>query len=97
MSRTKEVIVEHDETYKFGNVINAFEGMKIKGIPVSRAEFLHAVNNAEDVPESNLSTTSPTKSRNAKMWWIPGDGLLCFQQNKYFFVPSGMVKYVKFE
>lgn len=75
---------------------NVFETMKGKGIPVSRAEFLHAVNNAEDVPEHNFSTTSPTKTRNAEMWWIPGDGLLCFQHGKYFFVPSGMVKFVKF-
>jgi hypothetical protein len=68
-----------------------------KSIFVTRAEFIHAVNNADDVPESNFSIASATKSRQVKMWWIPGDGLLCFQNNKYFFVPSGMVKFVKFE
>lgn len=91
MSRSKEVIVEHEEN------VNAFEGMKLKGVSVIRAEFIHAVNNADDVPESNFSISSATKSRQVKMWWIPGDGLLCFQHQKYFFVPGGMVKFVKFE
>jgi len=71
--------------------------MKNKGISVLRAEFRHAVNNADDVPEHNFSTTSPTKNRKAQMWWISCDGLLCFQNNKYFFVPSALVKFVKFE
>jgi hypothetical protein len=106
MSRSKEVIVEHDEPPKaficsnpaiFGDPINAFEGMKLRGIPVWRAEFLHAINNADDVPENNFSTRSPTKSRQVEMWWIPGDGLLCFQHEKYFFVPSAQVRFVKFE
>lgn len=77
--------------------VHYLDGFRALGIPVIRAEFIHAVNNADDVPESNFSISSATKSRQVKMWWIPGDGLLCFQHQKYFFVPSGMVKFVKFE
>jgi len=89
MAKKNEEIQTYEE--------NKIELMIASGIPVIRAEFIHAVNNAEDVPEHNFSTTSPTKTRKAQMWWIPGDGLLCFQNKKYFFVPTGMVKFVKFE
>ncbi len=76
---------------------NKFDKMKLNGIPVLRADFIHAVNNSDEVPENNFSIYSPTKSRQVKMWWILGDGLLCFQNEKYFFVPSGQVRVVKFE
>lgn len=68
-----------------------------RGIPVWRAEFQAAVNNSDDVPENYFSSKSNTKSRNVKMWWINGDGLLCLHKGEYFIVPSACVKFAKFE
>lgn len=68
-----------------------------RGIPVWRAEFHSAVNNSDDVPENYFSSQSHVKSRNVKMWWINGDGLVCLHKEKYFIVPSATVKFAKFE
>jgi hypothetical protein len=68
-----------------------------RGIPVWRAEFHSAVNNSDDVPESYFSSKSAVKSRQVDMWWINGDGLLCYHKGTYFLVPSATVKFVKFE
>lgn len=66
------------------------------GIPVCKAEFIHAINNADNVPESNFSSNANTKSRKAQMWWHPW-GILCFQNKKYFAVYGSMIKDVKFD
>lgn len=71
--------------------------MKELGIPVWRAEFHFAVNNTDDSPEFYFSSQSNNKGRNVEMWWLSGDGLLCFHKDKYFMVPSSNVKYHKFE
>lgn len=68
-----------------------------RGIPVWRADFHCAVNNTDDVPENYFSAQSAVKSRQVEMWWINGDGLLCFQQEKFFMVPSATVKFCKFQ
>jgi hypothetical protein len=68
-----------------------------RGIPVWRAEFHSAVNNSDNVPENYFSAESSVKSRNVKMWWINGDGLLCLHKEKYFIVPSATVRFAKFE
>jgi len=68
-----------------------------KGIPVWRAEFHSAVNNSDDVPETNFSSKSHTASRNVRMWWVSGDGLLCLHKGEYFMVPGATVKFCKFE
>ncbi len=67
-----------------------------EGIPVYRADFHSAVNNSDDVPETNFSDSSNAQSRRVKMWWINCDGLLCLHKNKYFFVPEATVKFAKF-
>lgn len=92
----KKVEIEGETDPFKGSHVRRIFGDETIGISVSRAEFIHAVNNADDIPETNFSILSPTKSRKVQMWWIPGDGLLCFQHEKYFFVPNGMVKFVKF-
>jgi hypothetical protein len=71
--------------------------MKLIGLPVWRAEFNRAVNNSSDVPETNFSIHSPTKSRCVQMWWVPANGLLCLQDGKHFMVPSETVKFCKFD
>jgi len=68
-----------------------------RGIPTWRAEFHSAVNNTDDVPENYFSSESNVKSRNVKMWWINGDGVLCLHKGKFFMVPHANVKFVKFE
>lgn len=71
--------------------------MMERGVPVWRAEFHSAINNVDDIPENYFSNKSSVVSRHVKMWWINGDGLLCYQKERYFFVPSSTVKFVKFE
>jgi hypothetical protein len=66
------------------------------GIPVSKAEFHASVNNSDDVPENQFSESSNSKSRQVKMWWVPG-GLLCLHKNKFFMVPTSTVKYANFK
>jgi hypothetical protein len=68
-----------------------------RSVPVCTAYFHSAVNNSDDIPENNFSRDSHAKSRKVKMWWIFGDGLLCFQKDKYWIVPSSNVKFSKFE
>lgn len=68
-----------------------------RGIPVWRAEFEFPVNNTDDTPENYFSMKSAVKSRNVRMWWIIGDGLLCMDKGEYFIVPSSNVKFAKFE
>lgn len=68
-----------------------------RGIPVESAKFHQAIDNGYKVPESFFNKDSLNKSRQAKMWWINGDGLLCFQNNKYFLIPSADVIFVHFE
>ena len=68
-----------------------------RGIPCRYAAFHSAVNNADDTPENFFSSKSAVKSRNVKMWWINGDGLLCLHKEEYFMVPSATVKFTKFE
>lgn len=70
--------------------------MVAQGIPVWRAVFQSAVNNAEDVPENEFSTKSGMKSKHVKMWMLPG-GLLCLHKEKYFFVPSANIRWMNFE
>ncbi len=62
------------------------EKMIKQGIPVSKAEFNAAVNNADNVPENYFSEDSNNSSRRAQMWLVPA-GLLCMQKGKYFLVP----------
>lgn len=68
-----------------------------RGIPVKRADFHSAVNNSDNVPENYFSNRSNVPSRNVTMWWINGDGLLCYHKKEYFFVPASTVKEAKFE
>ena len=63
-----------------------------QGIPVSKAEFNAAVNNADNVPENYFSEESQNSSRRCQMWLVPA-GLLCLQKGKYFLVPPTF-KYV---
>lgn len=76
-----------------GPLLKAYE----RGIPVWYAVFQSSVNNTDDVPESFFSSESAVKSRNVKMWWIQGDGLLCWHKGKWFMTPSANVKFHKFE
>lgn len=66
------------------------------GVEVSDAKFHAAVNNADDVPESNFSSKSNNASRRAEMWWTQA-GLLCKQKNKFFIVPSATVIFANFK
>lgn len=68
-----------------------------RGIPVMRAEFHSAVNNSDQVPENYFSNQSAVKSRQVRMWWINGDGLLCMHKGKWFIVPHATVKFANFE
>lgn len=65
------------------------------GIPVSKAQFHAAVNNADNVPENYFSTESLNKSRQADMWWTPHT-LVCHQKGKYFGVPISTVIFANF-
>jgi len=75
------------------NLKKAFE----RGIPVKVAQFMAAVNNADGIPETYFSTDSNAESRRVRMWWIQGDGLLCWHQGQWFMTPSANVKFHKFE
>ncbi len=68
-----------------------------RGIPVWHAEFHSAVNNSDNVPENYFSSKSNVKSRHVQMWWINGDGLVCFHKDEYFMVPAASVRFFKFE
>ena len=97
MSEVKEIKMTLKEE-KIPEPSNAYlKKLLERGIPVWRAEFHSAVNNTDDVPENYFSTDSAVKSRQVKMWWINGDGLLCFHKNEYFLVPTSTVKFIKFE
>lgn len=74
------------------------------GLPVAKAEFHAAVNNADDVPESYLSDKSDKPTRKADMWLTAGGSvLICIQKRKkdgskfYFGVPAASIKYVHFK
>lgn len=65
------------------------------GIPVSKAQFHAAVNNADQVPENYFSCHSAVKSRQVKMWWTPHT-LICHQKDKYWGVPISTVIFANF-
>lgn len=67
-----------------------------RGIPVWKADFVTEINNAGEIPESMFSKKSNKESKHVTMWWVPGDGLLCFQYGIYFMVPADVVKCAKF-
>lgn len=73
------------------------QGLINMGIPVESAAFHTAVNNAFDVPETNLNEKSNVAGRRAKMWYTPS-GLVCEQTNKettrHFIVPLANVIFV---
>ena len=75
------------------NLAKAFE----RGIPVKRADFHSAVNNTDNVPENYFSASSAAVSRIVRMWWVQGDGLLCWHKGEWFMVPSATVRFCKFE
>jgi len=83
--------ISHDK-----NVHPEIGKMIDRGIPVWRADFHSAVNNTDDVPENYFSSKSQVPSRKVDMWWIPGDGILCYHKGEYFMVPSATVKFHKF-
>jgi len=97
MSRKPDIVESNFKLEGPPSVEQKIDNMKLAGIPVWRAEFNRAVNNSLDVPETNFSIHSPTKSRCVQMWWIPGNGLLCLHEGKHFLVPSETVKFCKFE
>lgn len=66
------------------------------GIPVINVNFQSAVNNSDNIPETNFNAASNNASRRVKMWYSP-DGLVCFQKDKYFIVPLANVIFAKFE
>lgn len=78
------------------------------GIPVSRAQFHSAVNNADQIPESTFSDDSPTPSRRVNMWYTP-NGLVCHQkatkisgfvnkgEDRYFIVPLATIIFANFK
>lgn len=76
--------------------ISIIEKMIENGIPVWRAEFHAAVNNADNVPENYFSANSNVKSRNVEMWWVNNNGLLCKHKDKFFLVPAASVKFCNF-
>lgn len=67
-----------------------------RGIPAWYASFQSAVNNADDTPENFFSSKSSLKSRNVRMWWINGDGLLCCHKGEWFTVPAANVRFTRF-
>ena len=81
------------ETAKACSVI---EKLIHNGIAVHKAEFIHAINNADNVPENMLSEKSANASRRAEMW-LTTAGLICFQKGVYFGTPAANVKYVHFK
>ncbi len=62
------------------------------GIPVQRAVFHSAVNNADNVPENYFALDSNNASRRVSMWYTQA-GLICHQktvklhEDKYWIVP----------
>jgi hypothetical protein len=62
------------------------------GIPISRAEFKAAVSNSDKVPEMFFDEASEKSSRRVKMLWTP-TGLICEHKEKWFIVPTDMVKF----
>lgn len=76
--------------------VNPIDQLRAGGIPVIKAEFHAAVNNAKDIPENGFNDASLNASRRADMWWTKA-GLLCFQSGKYFLVPEATVKFCHFK
>lgn len=64
-------------------------------IPVSKAQFHSAVNNADQVPENYFSNDSGVASRRAQMWSIPGELIVCQKnlkkEDRYFAVPKSNI------
>jgi hypothetical protein len=70
------------------------------GIPVSKAQFHAAVNNADQIPENYFSVDSMVASRRAKMWSVPGEIILCQKnvrkEDCYFAVPKSNIIFYNF-
>jgi hypothetical protein len=71
------------------------------GIPLRKVRFKAAVDNADDVPESQFSDDSNNRSRRASMWWT-GNAILVIQKNSngeevYFGVPTSQCQEWKFK
>lgn len=73
------------------------------GIPVAKADFHAAVNNADEVPENGFNEKSDNRSRRVEMWLTAGGNILICKQktkagaDKFFGVPSASVKFVHFK
>lgn len=70
------------------------------GIPVTKAQFHAAVDNADRIPENYFSNESLVPSRRADMW-LTSAGLVCRQKNvlkedRYFFVPLATIIFINF-
>lgn len=72
------------------------------GIPVSKAQFHSAVNNADQTPENYFSIDSEVPSRKVEMWYGPS-GLVCHQktaksrEDRYWIVPLPTIIFANFK
>lgn len=71
------------------------------GIPVNKAEFQSAVNNADNTPENTFSMKSENSSRRVEMW-LHGSLLICRQKDakknvKIFGTAVANCRYINFE
>lgn len=71
------------------------------GIPIIKAQFHAAVNNADQVPEHHFSSESDRPSRRVKMWLTP-QGLICYQKSAlkkecYWIVPLPTIIFAIFD
>jgi hypothetical protein len=75
------------------------------GIPVAKANFHLAVDNADKIPESYLARESDVISRRAEMWYTPHGLIVCQikqtskkkdKEKVYFVVPLPTVAFAHF-
>lgn len=71
---------------KTNDILNLLE----TGIPVSKAEFIYAVDTIHNMSEKRLDIASNLASRRAEMYFTPV-GLLCIQLDQAFIVPLANV------
>jgi hypothetical protein len=65
------------------------------GVPVFRANFYSAVNNAKGIPENYFLSKSDKPGGSVEMWYT-SYGLVCKQDKKFFVVPLPTIQFAHF-